>query len=74
MRTDTGAFTAVGASTGNVKGSNNMKHRFLKAVYGRLAFNTRIGIVKYTLFAGAGRADVAAGIAANAFGKLVLPE
>ena len=57
-----------------MKRANDMEQIFFKGIGGSLVLRTGFGIVKDALFAGAGRADIAAGIAANAARKLTAPE
>ena len=74
LRTDSGAFAAVGASTRNMEGTDDMEHLFFKAVGNRLVFHTRLRVVEHALFAGAGRTYIAAGVASDTSRQLVLPE
>ena len=74
LRAYSGAFAAVRASSRNVERADYMEHAVLKGVCRRLVFNAGIRIVENAFFACACGADVAAGVAANATGKLSLPE
>jgi hypothetical protein len=51
-----------------------VEHLFFKAVCGRLVLNARAGVIENTLLAGTSGASVAASIATDTLGKLVLPE
>ena len=62
------AFAAVGASAHHVEGTDDVEHILLKGVGSCLLCNAGVGVVKYALLAGAGRADIAAGVAADAAG------
>ena len=74
LGTYSGAFAAVGTSSGNVERADDVEHIFLKAVVSCFLSNAGVGVIEYTLLAGAGRAYVAARIAADAAGKLASPE
>ena len=54
--------------------ADDMEEIFFKGVRGGLVLHAGIVVVKHAFFAGAGRADVAAGIAADAAGELIAPE
>ena len=71
---DPGAFAAVGAASGNMECADDVEHIFLEGVCCRLLGNAGIGLSKTHLFAGAGGTYVAAGVAADALGKLASPE
>ena len=74
LRADAGAFAAIRAASGHMEGADDVEQLFLKGVGRRLVLHAGIRVVEHALFAGAGRADVAAGVAADAARKLVLPE
>ena len=74
LRTYSGAFSAVGATTGNVEGSDYVEHFFFKAICGRFVLNTGVGVIENTLLAGASGTSIATCVAADTLRKLVLPE
>ena len=74
LRTYPGALAAVGAAARHMEGADDMEHLLLKGAGRRLVGGARRRVVEHALLAGAGRADVPAGVAADAARQLVLPE
>ena len=74
LRANTRTFAAAGAATGNVEGADDMIHLLFNLVGIRLACYRSIGLIKNALLTTARRADITAGIATDALGKLALPE
>ena len=74
LRTNARTFTAPSAASGNVEGTNDMIQLLLHLVRIRLAGNRSVRLIKNTLLTAARRADIAAGIAADALRQLALPE
>ena len=68
------ALAAVGAASGNMEGADDVEHILLKIRSGSLGRDTGIVVVENALLAGTYGAYVAAGIAADAAGKLAAPE
>ena len=74
LRANAGTFAAIGAATDHMERADDVEHLFLKAVCRRLVLHAGVRVVEHALFARAGRADITAGVAADAAGKLILPE
>ena len=74
LRTNACTFAAAVAATCNVEGTDDMIHLLFYFVSIRLACYRSIGLIKNALLAAACRADITAGIAADALGQLALPE
>ena len=72
LRTYTAALSTVGTSAGHVEGADDMEHLLLKGIHICLLRAVKLIAVKYALAAAAGRTDISAGIAADAFAKLTL--
>ena len=68
LRAYPGAFAAIGTAPRHVESPDDVKHIFLKGIGVGLAGHARGVVVKDALDTGAGRAHVAAGIAADALG------
>ena len=51
LRTDTGAFAAVGAAGDDVEGPDNVEHVLLERVGDGLILKARVMVVEHTLFA-----------------------
>jgi hypothetical protein len=62
---NTGTLSAVGAATNNVESSDNVEKLFLKTVLSSLVLQAGIWVIKYAVFAGASRANITAGVAAD---------
>jgi hypothetical protein len=69
-----GALAAVSATAGHVEGTDDVEHLLFKAVGGRLVLHTGARIVKHASLAGASGTSIAASVATDATGKLILPE
>ena len=74
LRADTRALAAVGAAGGNVERPDDVEEILFKIVCSGLVVGAERVIVKDALFAGARRADIAAGVAADTARKLTAPE
>ena len=74
LRADARALAAVGAAGGHVEGPDDVEHVLLERVGGGLVARAGVRVVEDALFAAARRADVAAGVAADAAGELSAPE
>ena len=74
LRTNACTFAAAGAATCNVEGADDMIHLLFNLVGMRLACYRSIWLIENALLTAARRADITAGIAADALGKLALPE
>ena len=67
-------LAAVRAAAGHVEGADDVELVLLEGIDVGLGGDAGIRVVKHALDARAGRADVAAGVAADALGKLAAPE
>ena len=74
LRTDAGAFAAVGAAGDDVEGPDDVEHIFLKRIGDGLVLKARIVVVEHALFARARGTHVAARVAADAARQLAAPE
>ena len=74
LRTNARTFTAACATSRNVESTDDMIHLLFNLVGMRLACYRSIWLIKNALLTAARRADITAGIAADALGKLALPE
>jgi hypothetical protein len=69
-----GALAAVSATAGHVEGTDDVEHLLFKAVGGRPVLHTGARIVKHASLASASGTSIAASIATDTTGKLILPE
>ena len=74
LGTDSAALAAVGTPSCHMEGTDNMEHLLLKGIGIRLLIAVILAAVEDTFAAAAGRTHIAAGVAADTFGKLLLPE
>ena len=70
LRTDPGAFTAIGAAGGHMERADDMEEVFFEVACRSLVVGPQVMIVKHAGFARTCRTDVPAGVAADAAGKL----
>src|SRR5699024_7422938 len=74
FRTYPAALAAVCTASGHMISPDNMEHLLLKGIGIGFLAAVKLIAVKHAFQAAAGRTDIPAGVAADTFGKLFLPE
>ena len=72
LRADTAALAAVCTSSGNMESTDDVEHFLLEGIHVCFLCAVKLGAVKYAFAAAAGRTCITAGVAADAFAKLLL--